>query len=140
MTRRSVKETRHDAGSRILVAVDTTPDENNSALQRTEQFARMAGSTMYLLRVTRGHIVPMGIIGGSSRAVVSAEYDADNPDGRWSRTRWTGMGVHQHPPYSILLARPSQRDWAPVGSHLEELPGLSVTVSGQPDERPERRR
>jgi Universal stress protein family len=80
MTRRSVKETRHDAGSRILVAVDTTPDENNSALQRTEQFARMAGSTMYLLRVTRGHIVPMGIIGGSSRAVVSAEYDADNPD------------------------------------------------------------
>ena len=30
---------------RILVAVDTTPDERNPVLQRTEQFAKMAGST-----------------------------------------------------------------------------------------------
>ena len=31
---------------RMLVAVDTTPDENNPALQRTEQFASMAGATV----------------------------------------------------------------------------------------------
>ena len=65
---------------RMLVAVDTTPDENNPALQRTEQFAKMAGATVYLLHVTRGHIVPWDITGGSGRAVISAEDDVENPD------------------------------------------------------------
>jgi len=151
---------------RILVAVDTTPDENNTALQRTEQFARMAGSTVYLLHVARGHIVPMDIIGGSSRAVVTAEDDAESLDrqvvqdavdhlaaagieahgeivsatehdiaevilqrakelnvdlivlghehhrgpGRGFRSSVAEHVIHQHPPYSILLARPPQRD------------------------------
>src|SRR5207244_10077346 len=65
---------------RILVAVDTTPDENNPALQRTEQFAKMTGAVVYLLHVARGHIVAWDIAGGSSRAVVSAEDDAENAD------------------------------------------------------------
>jgi len=151
---------------RILVAVDTTPDENNTALQRTEQFARMAGSTVYLLHVARGHIVPMDIIGGSSRAVVTAEDDAESLDrqvvqdavdhlaaagidahgeivsatehdiaevilqrakelnvdlivlghehhrgpGRGFRSSVAEHVIHQHPPYSILLARPPKRD------------------------------
>jgi nucleotide-binding universal stress UspA family protein len=150
---------------RILVAVDTTPDENNPALRRTEQFAKMAGSTVYLLHVTRGHIVPMDIIGGSTLAVVSAEDDAEYSDrrvvqeavdhlaaggieahgeivsatehdvaevilqrakeldvdlivlghehhrgpGRGFRSSVAEQVIHQHPPYSILLARPPLR-------------------------------
>jgi nucleotide-binding universal stress UspA family protein len=149
---------------RILVAVDTTPSENNPALQRTEQFARMAGATVYLLHVTRGHIVPWDITGGSSHAVVSAEDDAESRDrqvvqqavdhlaaagieahgelvsatehdvaevilqrakehdvdlvvlghehhrgaGHGFRTSVAEQVIHQHPPYSILLARPPQ--------------------------------
>ncbi len=65
---------------RILVAVDTTPDENNPALQRTEQFAKMAGSTVYLLHLARGHIVPWDITGGSGHTVLSAEDDAEYQD------------------------------------------------------------
>jgi nucleotide-binding universal stress UspA family protein len=146
---------------RILVAVDTTPDESNPALQRTEQFAKMAGSVVHLLHVARGHIVPMDILGGSSRAVISAEDDAESADIRivqaaldhlsaagieahgeivsatehdiaevilkraeelnvdlvvLGHEHHRGPGgfrssvaeavIHQHPPYSILLARP----------------------------------
>ena len=146
---------------RILVAVDTTPHENNPALQRTEQFARMAGATVHLLHVARGHVVPMDLLGGSSHAVVSAEDDTENPDVRvvqnavnhlaeagieahgeivgatqhdiaevilqrakeldvdlivLGHEHHRGPGgfrssvaervIHQHPPYSILLARP----------------------------------
>jgi len=65
---------------RILVAVDTTPDENNPALQRTEQFAKMAGSTVYLLHLARGHIVPWDITGGCGHTVLSAEDDAEYQD------------------------------------------------------------
>jgi nucleotide-binding universal stress UspA family protein len=149
---------------RILVAVDTTPDENNPALQRTEQFAKMARATVYLLHVIRGHIVPWDITGGSGRAVIAAEDDAENWDrqivqravdhlttagieahgeivsatehdiaevilqrakeldvdlivlgeehhrgpGRGFRSSVAERVIHQHPPYSILLARPSQ--------------------------------
>ncbi|HEY3262165.1 MAG TPA: universal stress protein [Pseudonocardiaceae bacterium] len=151
--------------NRILVAVDTTPDENNPALQRTEQFAKMAGSTVYLLHMARGHVVSMDLLGGSPRAVVSAEDDAENPDlrvvqsavdhlaaagieahgemvsatehdmaeiilqrakeldvdlivlghehhrgpGRGFRSSVAEHVIHQHPPYSILLARPPLR-------------------------------
>jgi nucleotide-binding universal stress UspA family protein len=156
-----VEATMYD---RMLVAVDTTPDENNPALQRTEQFARMAGATVYLLHVTRGHIVPWDITGGSGRAVISAEDDVEDWDrqvvqravdhlaaagieahgeivsatehdvaqvilqrakeldvdlivlgqehhhgpGRGFRSSVAEKVVHEHPPYSILLARPSQ--------------------------------
>jgi nucleotide-binding universal stress UspA family protein len=151
---------------RILVAIDTTPDENNSALQRTTQFATMTGAIVHLLHVARGHIVPMDIIGGSARTVVSAEDDADDPDRQVVQNaldhlaaagieahgeivsatehdiaevilqrakelnvdlivlghehhRGPGWGfrssvaehvIHQHPPYSILLARPPRED------------------------------
>jgi nucleotide-binding universal stress UspA family protein len=150
--------------NRMLVAVDTTPDENNPALQRTEQFARMAGATVYLLHVTRGHIVSWDITGGSGRAVVSAEDDVENVDrqvvqravdhlaaagieahgeivsatehdvaevilqrakelevdlivlgqehhrgpGQGFRSSVAEKVIHKHPPYSILLARPTQ--------------------------------
>ena len=66
--------------SRMLVAVDTTPDENNPALQRTEQFAKMTGATVYLLHVTRGHIVSWDITGGSGLGVRSAEDDVEIMD------------------------------------------------------------
>ena len=152
---------------RILVAVDTTPDENNPALRRTEQFARMTRATVYLLHVARGHIVSWDITGGSSTAVVSAEDDAEGEADQDRRVvqnaidhlaaagieahgelvsatehdvaevilqrakelnvdlivlgheHHRGAGgfrssvaeqvIHQHPPYSILLARPPLR-------------------------------
>src|SRR3712207_5592689 len=83
--RRSARRFRVETGgatmyNRIRVAIDTTPYENNPALQRAERFAKMAGSTVYLLHMARGHIVPMNIIGGSSRAVVTAEDDAASLD------------------------------------------------------------
>jgi nucleotide-binding universal stress UspA family protein len=147
---------------RILVAVDTTPDENNPALQRTEQFAKMTRATVYLLHVARGHIVSWDITGGSAGTVVSAEDDAETWDqqivqravdhlsaagievhgeivsatehdvaevilqrakeldvdlivlghehhrgpGRGFRSSVAEKVIHEHPPYSILLARP----------------------------------
>jgi nucleotide-binding universal stress UspA family protein len=149
--------------NRMLVAVDTTPDETNSALQRTEQFAKMTGATVYLLHVTRGHVVSWDITGASGRAVVSEEDDAEDVDrrvvqravdhlagagieahgeivsatehdvaavilqrakeldvdlivlgeehhrgpGRGFRSSVAEKVIHQHPPYSILLARPA---------------------------------
>lgn len=150
---------------RILVAIDTTPGGNNAALQRTTQFATMAGAIVHLLHVARGHIVAMDIIGGSSRTVVSAEDDADDPDRQvvqdalnhlaaagieahgeivsatehdvaevilqrakeldvdlvvlgHEHHRGPGWGfrssvaeqvIHQHPPYSVLLAKPPEQ-------------------------------
>jgi nucleotide-binding universal stress UspA family protein len=148
--------------NRILLAVNTSLDENNAEMRRTEQLAKMTGATVYLLQVARGHIVPWDITGGSARAVVSAEDDAENPDlrvlqravdhlaaagidahgelvsvtehdiadvilqrakelevdlivlghqhhrepGRGFRDSVADQVIHQHPPYSILLARP----------------------------------
>jgi nucleotide-binding universal stress UspA family protein len=151
--------------NRVLVAIDTTPDENNPALQRTEQFAKMTGAIVHLLHVARGHIVPMDLTGGSRLAVVSAEDDAEAADrqivqnavdhlaaagieahgeivsatehdiaevilqrakeldvdlivlgeehhrgpGQAFRSSVAEHVIHQHPPYSILLARPAPR-------------------------------
>jgi nucleotide-binding universal stress UspA family protein len=150
--------------NRILLAVDTTLDDSNPEMQRTEQLAKMTGATVYLLQVTPGHIVSWDITGGSSRAVVSAEDDAETRDlqrvqqavnhlaaagieahgelvsatehdiadvilqrakeldvdlivlghqhhrgpGRGFRSSVAEHVIHQHPPYSILLARPPQ--------------------------------
>jgi nucleotide-binding universal stress UspA family protein len=149
---------------RILVAVDTTPDENNTALQRTEQFAKMSGAVVHLLHMSPGHIVPMDITGGSRNVVVSAEDDAETIDRRVVQNAVDHLAaagieahgeivsatehdiadvilqrakeldvdlvvlghehhrgphgfrssvaehvIHQHPPYSILLARPPIR-------------------------------
>jgi nucleotide-binding universal stress UspA family protein len=149
---------------RILLAVNTSLDERNPEMQRTEQLAKMTGATVFLLHVARGHIVPWDITGGTSSAVVSAEEDAENPDLRMVQQavdhlaaagidahgemvgatdhdiaevilqrakelevdlivlgyqHHRGPGgfrssvaervIHQHPPYSILLARPPQR-------------------------------
>jgi nucleotide-binding universal stress UspA family protein len=150
--------------NRILLAVDPTLDDHNAEMRRTEQLAKMTGATVFLLHVARGHIVPMDITGGSSRWVVSAEDDAEDPHlqelqlavdhlaaqgiaahgemvsatehdiaevildlakehdvdlivlgyqhhhgpGRGFRASVAEQVIHQHPPYSILLARPPQ--------------------------------
>jgi nucleotide-binding universal stress UspA family protein len=150
--------------NRILLAVDTTLDDNNPEMQRTEQLARMTGAVVHLLHVARGHIVSWDITGGSSNTVVSAEDDAEDPDlqqvqravdhlaaagieahgelvsaiehdvaevilqrakeldvdlivlghqhhrgpGRGFRSSVAEQVIHQHPPYSILMARPPQ--------------------------------
>jgi nucleotide-binding universal stress UspA family protein len=150
--------------NRILLAVDTSLDENNAEMRRTEQLAKMTGATVYLLQVTPGHIVPWDITGASGSAVVSAEEDAESRDLgtlQWAVDHLAAAGIdahgelvsstehdvaevilqrakehdvdlivlgyqhhrgpggfrssvaeqviHQHPPYSILLARPPQR-------------------------------
>jgi nucleotide-binding universal stress UspA family protein len=149
---------------RILLAVDTSLDERNAEMRRTEQLAKMTGATVHLLQVTRGHIVPWDITGGTSSSVVSAEEDAESADlkqlqravdhlaaagidahgdlvsatehdvaevilqrakelevdlivlgyllHRGSggfRSSIAEQVIHQHPPYSILLARPPQQ-------------------------------
>jgi nucleotide-binding universal stress UspA family protein len=149
--------------NRILLAVDTTLSDDNAEMQRTEQLAKMTGAVVHLLHVARGHIVPWDISGGSSRTVLSAEDDAENPDLRQvqravdhlsaagieahgelvsatehdvaevilQRAKELGVDlivlghqhhrgsggfrssvaervIHQHPPYSILMAQPPQ--------------------------------
>jgi nucleotide-binding universal stress UspA family protein len=66
--------------NRILLAVDTSLDERNAEMRRTEQLAKMTGATVHLLQVTRGHVIPWDITGGSSSSVVSAEDDAESTD------------------------------------------------------------
>jgi nucleotide-binding universal stress UspA family protein len=150
--------------NRILLAVDTTLDDNNPEMQRTEQLAKMTGATVYLLQVAPGHIVPWDITGASSGVVVSAEDDTETRDlqrvqqavnhlaaagieahgelvsatehdiadvilqrakeldvdlivlghqhhrgpGHGFRASVAEHVIRQHPPYSILLARPPQ--------------------------------
>lgn len=67
---------------RILVAIDATPTDDNVTLQRAAVFARRWGSTVHLLHVARGHLLPADITGGAGlgvagRGVVSAEDDVD---------------------------------------------------------------
>ncbi|MGE3289066.1 MAG: universal stress protein [Pseudonocardia sp.] len=63
--------------NRILVAIDASPDSPDDSLNRTTQFARMTGGTVYLLHVARGHIIPADISAGSGLGVRSAEDDVD---------------------------------------------------------------
>jgi nucleotide-binding universal stress UspA family protein len=155
---------------RILLAVDTSLDESNAEMQRTEQLAKMTGATVYLVQVARGHIVPWDIAGATGSAAVLAEEDAENADLRQLqravdhlanagidahgelvsatehdiaqiildfanqhdvdlivlgymyhrgpggfRSSIAEQVIHQHPPYSILLARPPQRPRNPRG-------------------------
>jgi nucleotide-binding universal stress UspA family protein len=151
--------------NRILLAVDTSLDESNAEMRRTEQLAKMTGATVHLLQIAPGHIVPWDITGGTSSAVISAEEDAETSDlGQLQRAvdHLSAAGIeahgdlvsatehdiaevilqrakelevdlivlgyqhhrgarggfrssvaeqviHQHPPYSILLARPPQQ-------------------------------
>ena len=62
---------------RILVAIDASPDSPDDSLNRTTQFAKMTGGTVYLLHVARGHIIPTDISAGSAFGVRSAEDDVD---------------------------------------------------------------
>jgi nucleotide-binding universal stress UspA family protein len=51
---------------RILVAIDASPDSPDDSLNRTTQFAKMAGGTVHLLHVARGHIIPTDIAAGAA--------------------------------------------------------------------------
>ena len=70
---------------RILVAIDATPTDDNITLQRATVFAQRWGSTVHLLHVGRGHILPADITGGAGlgvtgRGVAVAEDDVDLRD------------------------------------------------------------
>ena len=62
---------------RILVAIDASPDSPDDSLNRTAQFAKMTGGTVYLLHVARGHIVARDITAGAGLGITSVEDDAD---------------------------------------------------------------
>ena len=62
---------------RILVAIDASPDSPDDSLQRTVQFAKMTGGTVYLLHVARGHVVASDINAGSGLGVLDGEDDVD---------------------------------------------------------------
>ena len=114
---------------RILVAVDTTPDENNPALQRTEQFAKMAGSIVHLLHFTRGHIVSWDITGGTASTVVSAEDDAEDPDRKTVQTaidHLSAAGIEAHGE----LVRATEHDTAEVILQRAEELGVDLVILG----------
>jgi nucleotide-binding universal stress UspA family protein len=67
-------ETLYD---RMLVAIDASPDSPDNSLNRTIQFAKMSGATVYLLHVARGHLIPADISAGSRLGVPTVEDDAD---------------------------------------------------------------
>ena len=62
---------------RMLVSIDASPDSPDDSLNRTMQFATMAGCTVHLLHVARGHIIPGDISAGSGLGVRAAEDDVD---------------------------------------------------------------
>jgi len=62
---------------RMLVAIDASPDSPDNSLHRTVQFARMAGCSVHLLHVARGHIIPGDISAGSGLGVRVATDDVD---------------------------------------------------------------
>lgn len=62
---------------KILVAIDASPDSPDDSLQRTVQFAKMTGGTVYLLHVARGHVVASDINAGSGLGVLDGEDDVD---------------------------------------------------------------
>ena len=63
--------------NRMLVAIDASPDSPDNSLNRTIQFAKMSGATVYLLHVARGHLIPRDISAGAGLGVTSAEDDVD---------------------------------------------------------------
>ena len=63
--------------NRILVAIDASPDSPDDSLDRTTQFAKMAGGSVHLLHVARGHIIPSDISAGAGLGVRSPEDDVD---------------------------------------------------------------
>ena len=65
---------------RILVAIDASSDSPDDSLNRTTQFAKMTGGTVYLLHVARGHIVPRDITAGAGLGITSVEDDVDSQD------------------------------------------------------------
>jgi nucleotide-binding universal stress UspA family protein len=67
---------------RVLIAIDATPSDDNVTLHRAETFAKKWDSTVYLLHVGRGHLLPADITGGgglgvSGRGLTSSEDDVD---------------------------------------------------------------
>jgi nucleotide-binding universal stress UspA family protein len=63
--------------NKMLVVIDASPNSPDNSLNRTIQFAKMSGATVYLLHVARGHFIPIDISAGSGLGVPSVEDDAD---------------------------------------------------------------
>ena len=62
---------------RMLISIDASPDSPDNSLNRTIQFATMAGCSVHLLHIARGHIIPGDISAGSRFGVRVAEDDVD---------------------------------------------------------------
>jgi nucleotide-binding universal stress UspA family protein len=102
---------------RILVAIDASPGSPDESLQRTTQFAKMTGGTVYLLHVARGHYIPADISAGSRLGVLSAEDDVDSREQQVlqdavNQLADTGVAVHgemvsatEHDVAEIILRR-----------------------------------
>ncbi|MGY1706419.1 universal stress protein [Geodermatophilus sp. SYSU D00697] len=65
---------------RMLVAVDASPDSPDDSLARTAQFATMAGASVHLLHVARGHLGARDITAGAGFGVDPVEDDVDVQD------------------------------------------------------------
>ncbi len=61
---------------RMLVAIDASPDSPDDSLTRTTQFATMAGASVHLLHVARGHLGARDITAGAEFGVDPVDVDA----------------------------------------------------------------
>ena len=76
--------------NRMLVAIDASPDSPDNSLNRTIQFAKMSGATVYLLHVARGHIIPRGHQrGGGARPAPRSRTTPTSGSGRSCSKRST---------------------------------------------------
>lgn len=60
---------------RLLIVLDSLPDPSEDYLTRATTFAQLAGGTVNLLHVARGHIVASDINAGSALGVLDGEDD-----------------------------------------------------------------
>jgi nucleotide-binding universal stress UspA family protein len=105
---------------RILAAFDVPPDSPDDFLERTTQFAKMTGGTVYLLHVGRGHVVVHDINAGSGLGVLDGEDDVADDEQKIVRdavdqVAAAGVTVHgefikatEHDIADIILQRASE--------------------------------
>jgi nucleotide-binding universal stress UspA family protein len=102
-------ETLYD---RMLVVIDASPDSPDNSLSRTIQFATMSGSTVYLLHVARGHLIPMDISAGSGLGVPSVEDDADERERQVEQSAVHGEMIEatEHDVADVVIQRAKELD------------------------------
>lgn len=84
---------------RLLIVMDSFPNPSEDFLTRATNFARMAGGTVNLLHVARGHIVASDINAGAGLGVLDGEDDVspgERPVAQAAIDRLAAAGLTVH--------------------------------------------